>query len=535
MRTKTYYLPILLILLFSLFVPAQDESKTTDPAASITLAELKDHMYFLASDFLGGRVVGTPGYEIAMQYAAAQLKAAGIEPFMKDEKGNPTYFQKFDIVKQYFSGNPWWSIRNPEGTRKSELGAEMIAFNVQGKRIAEREKEIYFVGYGISEPDHGWDDLKDLDLKDKVALIWIETPQKDGKPILPEEIDKSYQGLNGFNKRIQTLYARGIKSFIFLSNEELNSMWDRLGSYTSKYDYVLPEELEGEELDLLIAYANEQLSQFILAGQEYSPYQNSDDPREGYKTFQLKNAGILLNSTWEKEIISTWNVVGMIPGKDETLKEEYIVLGGHLDHIPPQDGQICNGADDNASGSIGVMEVAEALVMKEHKRPILVCLWAAEEVGLYGSRYFVSNCPVKLEQIKVNINLDMIGRTDKDNAESRAIYLLSANNATPEFSELIKKTNADSVNWPIVFQDEEAGAGASDHSSFGKEGIPAIFFFSGLHKDYHKPTDDAENIDWEKFLNVSRLAFELVDTLADLDISLATFNKFIKTEAEVVH
>lgn len=163
--------------------------------------------------------------------------------------------------------------------------------------------------------------------------------------------------------------------------------------------------------------------------------------------------------------------------------------------------------------------------MKDNKRSILICLWAAEEVGLFGSRYFVANPPVKLEQMKININLDMIARTDKLNEKTRGIHAMGTTTGSPALKDFLEQVNGNSVNWPLRFSDKEFGVGGSDHQMFVGKGIPALFFYSGPHEDYHRPTDDAEKLDWEKFLNVSRLACDLVDSLANTDIPLDSFKK----------
>jgi Zn-dependent M28 family amino/carboxypeptidase len=133
------------------------------------------------------------------------------------------------------------------------------------------------------------------------------------------------------------------------------------------------------------------------------------------------------------------NVVGVIEGTDEVLKEEYVTIGGHLDHIPPAGDAVSNGADDNASGSIGVMEIGEAIAMAPFKRSTLVGLWAAEEVGLYGSNFFVNHSPIPLDKAKVHINLDMIARTDAKNKEDRAIYALGTSRLCPAFKEMVER------------------------------------------------------------------------------------------------
>lgn len=162
----------------------------------------------------------------------------------------------------------------------------------------------------------------------------------------------------------------------------------------------------------------------------------------------------------------SWNVLGVVEGTDPELKKEYVSIAGHLDHIPPVNGIVCNGADDNASGSIGVIEIGEALTLKPTKRSVLLGLWAGEEVGLLGSLYFVNDCPVGLENITVNLNLDMIGRTDKPSEETGRHYALGAKDKHPVFLEAVKKVNKSTYNVPLAYGMDKVSLGGSDHMNF---------------------------------------------------------------------
>jgi Zn-dependent M28 family amino/carboxypeptidase len=190
-------------------------------------------------------------------------------------------------------------------------------------------------------------------------------------------------------------------------------------------------------------------------------------------------------------------------------------VGAHLDHIPPINGQICNGADDNASGSAGVLEIAEAVARSPFQRSVLFILYTAEETGLYGSRHFVRFCPVPITDILVNINLDMIGRTDRVQAETRSHYALYSEQIDPEIINRIKAVNTDPVMWPLVYKELRTFPGGSDHVSFMERNIPAVFFFSGHHADLHRPTDDADKIEYDKMQKISQLIYRLVEDYAN--------------------
>ncbi len=211
------------------------------------------------------------------------------------------------------------------------------------------------------------------------------------------------------------------------------------------------------------------------------------------------------------------NITGMVPGTDPVLKNEYIVVGAHLDHVKPVNGQVCNGADDNASGSAGVIEIAEALAMNPCKRSVIFITYTAEEMGLIGSRHFVNSKLFPAEQIKFNINMDMIGRSDPANEVSRAHYVVSDKKYISGIEKFINKLNDGVTDFPLIFDNDEDSPGGSDHQSFMMAGIPAFFFFSGVHEDLHRPGDDPEKIDYAKAKDICRLAYLITAELANMD------------------
>lgn len=215
--------------------------------------------------------------------------------------------------------------------------------------------------------------------------------------------------------------------------------------------------------------------------------------------------------------LNTWNVVAVVEGTDPELKNEYVTVTAHLDHVGPRNGEVCNGADDNASGSIAVIEVAEAVVMDPPKRSVIFILFAGEEMGLKGSRYFVDNPPVPLDKIVANINMDMIGRTGNGlDAETKEHYLRYSSKVSPKFKDFVKKVNKNTIRYPLVYAEDSKSPGGSDHMSFLRKDIPAIMFFSGIHKDLHNVGDDPDKIQYDKVQKISQLVYELTMELGNI-------------------
>lgn len=486
---------------------------------SIRKSELKEHIYFLASDYMAGRVGPSHEYEIACQYVASQFAAAGVSPFKTLEDGTTTYFQEVPFEKETFEGEMKMNYQSGAGT--GELCLDKDFKIIFGSDLENSDLEVVFAGYGIQEPDHKWNDLEGLDLEGKLVVVMMGAPMKKGKPVLPEEIHEVYAGERGLQRKMMPLFSKRPAALAFIGEEKEDSPFNFENLHSSfkteKYTYQNPMGIRSSFSFPNIYALSAEAAYALFEGQEYHPKEAAENGIKGYKTFSLENCKIATEfPESKKEMVMLKNVIGVIPGTDPSLKDEYIVVGGHLDHVAPQNGEVCNGADDNASGSAGVIEVAEALAMNPPKRTVYVAAWTAEEMGLCGSNWFVNSGEMDMENCKFNINLDMIGRSDKDNEESRAHYAVTSKNFVDGIGDFVNAINAESINFPIIFDNDEDSPGGSDHMSFLQKDIPAFFFFSGVHEDLHKPGDDPEKVDYEKAEALSRLTYLIANKLANM-------------------
>jgi Zn-dependent M28 family amino/carboxypeptidase len=254
--------------------------------------------------------------------------------------------------------------------------------------------------------------------------------------------------------------------------------------------------------------------QNLFTGQKYNPLED----KRSRKSFELKNCELTLRKEYTSSTIQTANVIGMIEGSDPVLKNEYITLCAHLDHMGIPNGEVMNGADDNASGSAGVLEIAEALAVSKPERSIICLLFAGEEIYFQGSYYFTKNPPVPIEHIVANVNLDMIGCSDTD---VKGLAPMGAGRITPKLREIISEVSERTQYVPIdwAYADTDRYVNMSDHYPFHLKNIPAVFFFSGDNADIHLPTDDAEKIDYEFFQKSCQLVYEIVMELANRNVS----------------
>jgi len=521
MKTYNYFSKIIILLGASILINISSKAQNEKAIDAITIDELKNHMYFLASDFLGGRVSYQPGFKIAAEYCASQFKSAGLKPIIKDKEGKLTYFQEVPLLKQMLGKECSVSLVSSGKTIELEHVKDFKIVE-QVKDFTKSETEIVFAGYGISEPGHKWDDFENIDITGKAVIIIMDAPKKNGKNVLPDKVHKSYQSVPGAQKKIMSIISKKPSSILFVADNELLKVmpWESLPSFAGgdqySYDAIDGKE-KGYQIPLLYVIHPNAVDK-LFKNQKYSPKTIEKKGLKGYKTYAFKDLKLKSNFVLEKiETIIVRNVVAVLNGTDNMLKNEYVSLVAHLDHVLPVKGEICNGADDNASGSVGVMEVAESMVLNPPKRSVLFVLFTAEELGLIGSQHFVANPPVSKENIVFNLNLDMIGRSAGKNIETRAHEVTLHDKYFAEIKKYVEGVNAESINWPLVYKSASDSPGDSDHTSFHNAGIPNMHFFSGHHKDLHTPTDDAENIDYGKMQKIAQLTYIIVQKLANTE------------------
>ena len=216
--------------------------------------------------------------------------------------------------------------------------------------------------------------------------------------------------------------------------------------------------------------------------------------------------------------VPAWNVLGLVRGTDPVARDEYVVVSAHLDSTTPRKpGEVYNGADDDASGCAGVIEVARVVAAHPLRRSVIFALFTGEEAAIAGSRHFVSRCPVPLEKIVADVDMDMIGRTDEASQADRAHYALDSDRITPELARLVREVNERTVRWPLKYENE---SGNSDNLAFHFKGVPGVSFYSGHHSDVNKPTDDPEKLDYDKAEKIARLVYEVTAALGNEPLRL---------------
>ena len=297
---------------------------------SITAGELRNHIYFLASDFMGGRLGPSAEYEIAAQYVAAQFAASGVKPAVKNEDGSMSYFQGVPFAKTVFGDKiNWQLINNGSATELIHKDDFKILF---GNSLNHKKSEIVYVGYGIEEPDHKWNDFKGLDVEGKVMVCLGGSPMKKGKPVLPEEINKKYAGPMGVQSKIMGLFSKGAEAIILVDVDGTSGMpFPMIPSQfdTEKYVYKGGENNRSGGMPS-IYLAKPEIFAALMGSSKNNPLNDKENLLKNYKPQLLEN--VILNAEIEvlsEENIVTNNVIGVIPGTDPSLPGEQ--AGGSRD------------------------------------------------------------------------------------------------------------------------------------------------------------------------------------------------------------
>ncbi|NQV41218.1 MAG: M20/M25/M40 family metallo-hydrolase [Candidatus Marinimicrobia bacterium] len=492
---KLIFISITSLILLHCAIPMQNEQ------AAISEKEIYDHISYLASDELEGRKPGTPTGDKAADYIAKHFNQLGLT--LLGENGK----QYFEVVTSVTLG-PHNSLSAP--------GIEAIAAQTYTPTAFSSsmtlEAAVSFVGYGfmIDSDTLNWDDYDAVDVKDKWVMILRGTPENEARS---SKFDK-YSSL-----RHKLLVARdhGAAGVIFVS-----------GSKFEAEDELIDLRIERNlsQATLPVIHVKRELADQILAETSTTVSDLETKLDAGLKPASL-DLDIVLSATTDivQQEVTTQNVIALLPGSDQELKDEFIVVGAHYDHLGwggkgsgsrrPDTTAIHNGADDNASGVAAVLEIAErfALSKKGPKRSILFMAFGAEEMGLLGSKFFTKNPLVEKSQIKQMFNLDMVGRLSPTKPS-----LTVGGTGTGKGLEDFLLDHASDRAFQISSTPD--GYGPSDHAAFYVEDVPVLFFFTGITEEYHTPLDDVETINISGEKAIADYAYDMI---ADLGSRAETF------------
>lgn len=493
---------------------------------TITQSELRDDLFALAHDSMGGRLAGTDDLDRASDWIRDRFDALGLEP----AGDNGTYDQHFDLV--------WFSLGSPNRLGVTGAGGERSpgqGWTPLPGASGSASGEVVFAGYGIVEPRLEYDDYGGEEVDGRIVLVMDGEPGEDD-PASPFDGVVTAEASRQWRK-VLTAQERGASAVLFVEDVRDGggtADWQRL------HDGRWPDERRRierftlgawvEELEIPAAAISAELAQALVQGTERSLEElavEAETAARGAGLVELPGTSVSLTTTVEPHVEEGRNVLAMIEGDHPDLQDEVVIIGAHHDHNGTDGEAVYNGADDDGSGTVGVLEIAEAYARaaEDGERPdrsVIFALWDAEERGLLGAWYYTVRPLFPLQRTAAYLNMDMIGRNEEvpedgggrfrglpvQSAESNAnaVNILGYSRA-PELASAVEAANeATGLMLRFRYDNNESNLlRRSDHWPFLQNDVPAVWFHTGLHPDYHRPVDDPERIEYEKMTRIVRL------------------------------
>ncbi len=476
--------------------------------ATIREKDVAAHLSEIASPELEGRDSPSPGLERAAAYIEGRLREWGLQP-VADDSYRMTFTREY--VAPALDRCVLEFRRGGEDPVVLEAGVDFVPLPVCR---GEAQGSLVFCGFGITETKERYDDLKSVKVKGRVAMILEGEPRHRKLFEGAEELTK----VADVHLKVKHLAEAGAVGVLVVRRPPPERARGADGEYldppTLGYRYSWarwndgrgypdqPREPGIPVLELTEASASR------LLGEDVAELGRRIDKRGRPEKRELDDVQVFLETTFQQAEVPLDNVVGVIPGSDEELAGEYLVLGAHYDHIGVDPwGRVGYGADDNGSGTVALLEVAEALARAQPRRSVICAFFSAEEDGLIGSRRFCDDPPVPREAMIAMINMDMLGRGETDE-----LYVLGTH-VNPAFEDLLKRAKKLK---PTKVKEVETGSGRdlwqrSDHYSFHEIGLPVLFFFENYpeteNKDYHTYRDTIESLDLDKITRSARFVY----------------------------
>jgi Zn-dependent M28 family amino/carboxypeptidase len=483
---------------------------------------LKDYLTFIAADELEGRDTPSRGLNTAAKFIATNLSRWGVKP----AGDNGTYFQRIALMKTTVDSAQSFLEINRQRFR---FGADFIVNTNAGSGTASGP--LVYVSHGSIFPKKNIDAFQGLDVKGKIVVWTNEFPKGTS--------DADFFGKEGVDWIDPIKYAakNGALGIISIARFQTLANWEQTQKHSMTTGGLVVEKFQAEGAPKIpMIWFSPKAANALFRGEKENANKvfNSAAAGEPVAAFEL-SAGkkVTFTVVMKSEQLYTQNVVGVLEGSDGRLKKEYVALGAHYDHVgvgnPLNGDGIYNGADDDGSGTVSVLAIAEAFAKGVRPKRSLLFVWhAGEEKGLWGSEYFVKYPTVPIDKIITQLNIDMIGRskkagdTDPRNDElsgPNEIYVVGSKVMSTALGELSESVNKSYYNLSFNYKYDDPNDPnrfffRSDHFNYAQKGIPIIFYFDGEHEDYHKVTDQVEKIDFEKMQKVARTVYAMAWELA---------------------
>jgi hypothetical protein len=480
---------ITVVLTFTgLVLFAQENEVAKSYAALVSPVDLKEYLTIIASDALEGRKTGSRGQKMAAAFIADHFKEIGLTP-----TGNGSFYQPVELFTNHVS-EAWIKT----GTTKYDNFGEVFYFG-SADSGGEVPLDVVFLGKGTD------DDYKQVDIKDKAVVI------------LTDKLGGSRQALR---KTAQSARDKGAKIVMVLSestSDEFHAFEDQMKGFFSGGSLSLKKP-DASASDKGTFFLNQPVAAQLFNTTFEKLKTAANDPKH-QSLKKIKPGKASYSVVQSSTPLHTENIAGYLEGTDK--KDEVVLVTAHYDHIginPTGDDRINNGADDDGSGTVSVLEIAKSFAKAKEqghgpRRSMLFMTVVGEEQGLFGSEYYVENPIYPLANTVVDLNIDMIGRTDAEHkGKGDYVYIIGSDKLSTPLHELNERMNKEYTKMTLdyTYNDENHPTNLykrSDHWNFAKNGIPIIFYFDGIHEDYHKPTDEVSKIEFDLMAKRAQLVF----------------------------
>jgi hypothetical protein len=495
-------------------VYGQADSSRVKYARTITAEDLRERLAIIASDEFEGRETGQPGQKKAAKYIQERFQEFGYQPIDKLQG----YMQPFKLQLTYPD-----TVKLIVGTDSLQFLKDMYYFPGFGNIRIETDM-LLFQGYGIESENYN--DYEKVTPTDRVVMILGGEPtDKNGNSLITGTKEKS-EWTTDWTKKIELAQQKGLKALLIIDDNFASSV-SQFGRYIKRPDLQLGDEPD-EPNGIPLIYISTKMADRICAGAGMKNLRKElikgISKRKKPLGQEMAELPIVLDVKKNKEELTSENVLGFLPGTEKP--EEVLVITAHYDHLGKKGEEIFNGADDDGSGTTSLLELAEAfaLAAKEGngpKRSILFMTVSGEEKGLLGSEFYTDNPVFPLVNTVANLNIDMVGRIDKNHApDTNYVYIIGSDKLSTELHSLSEEVNSTYTNieFDYTYNDENDPNRfyyRSDHYNFAKNQIPVIFYFTGVHEDYHQPTDTVDKIMFQKTEKIARLVFHTAWEIAN--------------------
>lgn len=503
------------LLLFIVFVTGRAQKNPEKYAATITAADLKKHLSIVAGADMQGRETGTDGQKKAAAYIENDFKSLGLRP------GNKTIYQQVYPLLQ----DTILSSRLEIGGKEWGFGKDYMlsTLTISNKNITAQK--IVFAGYGIS--DSLYNDYAGIDVKDAVVVLALGVPRQGSQPIFPATGGRT-GNWSSIGRKMQAAAAKGAVA-IFVVSPRMATIDSNLAAGQRRSNLYLAGRQTGDASRLNVATISQGLFKELFGSEFADSALKRFTYTEKFGAADYKSIARPVVFNCQKNSVekgNSSNVLAVLEGTDK--KDEYVFLTAHYDHLGSRNGTVFYGADDDGSGTVSVLEMAEAFTQAKKegngpRRSIVFMTVSGEEKGLWGSEYYGDHPLFPLEKTTVDLNTDMVGRLDPKRTygdSTNYVYVIGDDKLSSDLKSISESVNNKYTKLELDYkyndpEDPERIYFRSDHYNFARKGVPILFYFNGTHADYHRPTDTVDKINFDVMEKRVRLIFHTAWEMAN--------------------